>query len=575
MDQEPLLELLGELMLLGLAAPATREDTFATLLASDAAPRGDDLQALLDRVERGAWQSALLVVPRALELFALHFVHEAETIAIAVYEGAKALIAAVEQGIAWLAQQLEELKRTLERLVTEAGKLVEQITGELARLTTHLLTLEDAVLESIRAGGWAAISPGIAWAPGFVQQAARGVYDTAFDGAKWVLEAPLALLGQIATWVHEAVSGLATGGILSRAAIDQEIRCRVLGTSATDITIDLTVDLGKAGEWTLGKVTIPASHIVGALASVVLGDSDYGGAVDTVIARANELQGNQVQQGATRKAISGAIIKQDAQAAVGALTTGRALTVDLGIPSGTIRHDHAILYVRIEGANLAFVDTPLGVPRRVRVAINGAEYQYTAEQWKVDGQAIVLPLVVVPDSSGLVPASVEPSVRLTRMRLPVGATLTPDAGAGTSELTLSVDTAAPVPLPAPPAPPGPAAPPAPRAAPLVRPVPSLLPRAALGSGDLVAVPMSRDTAVTVSESQDTVMVATATGGRMSGATEAAQGWGWKLLGGSEEEIPSAYPVVVGNGGVNVIRVSASDGASRTASGAATFFLRRD
>lgn len=81
--------------------------------------------------------------------------------------------------------------------------------------------------------------------------------------------------------------------------------------------------------------------------------------------------------------------------------------------------------------------------------------------------------------------------------------------------------------------------------------------------------------MTVSESQDTVMVATATGGRMSGATEAAQGWGWTLLGGSEEEIPSAYPVVVGNGGVNVIRVSASDGASRTASGAATFFLRRD
>jgi hypothetical protein len=79
----------------------------------------------------------------------------------------------------------------------------------------------------------------------------------------------------------------------------------------------------------------------------------------------------------------------------------------------------------------------------------------------------------------------------------------------------------------------------------------------------------------VTESQDTVIVATVTGAKVAAASEAGQGWGWTLLGDGADEIPSHYPIVVGNSGVNVIQASVSDGASRTASAAVTFFLRRD
>jgi hypothetical protein len=564
-EREPLLGLLGELMRLGLATPATRDETFATLLTSDRAPRDGDLQALLDRVEAGAWRTALLVVPRALQLVALHFVHEAEALALAVWEGAKALIAAAQAGVAWLAQQLDQLRHKLEELVGAAALLVGRIAEALAQLVAHLLTLEDAVLASIHDAGWAIVAPLIAWAPGFVQDAARELYDDAFDGLGWVLKAPLLLLGAIATWVHDVVAALTAGGCCSRQAVDQEIRRRILAAGASDLTIDLTVDLGAAGRWSLGKVTIPAAQVVGALASVVLGDVVYGGAVDTVVARAGELQANQAQQQTVGGAIGGALLEQDAQATVGDLTTGRPLVVEPGIRDGAIRRGQATLLIYVHGANLSFVDTPLGVPRRVQVTINGVEYRYTADQWKPDGNAIRLSLAVVPDTLHLAPAPAEPDLRLKRMRLPVGATLAPAEGATANEVVLAIGQPAPPTLgPLPGLPLGRRPIPA---------VPGLRPGAVLGADDLVAVPASGGAPVTVTTAQDTVVVATASGGRGSAATEMAQGWGWTLLGGGAD--PSLdLPVVVGNAGANVVQVSAADGAGRTGSAAATFYLQR-
>jgi hypothetical protein len=567
-EREPLLGLLGELMLLGLATPATRDETFATLLSSDRAPRDHDLQALLDRVAAGAWRTALLVVPRALQLVALHFVHEAEALALAVWEGAKALIAAAEAGVAWLAQQLDQLRHKLEELIGAAALLVGRIAEELARLVAHLLTLEDAVLVSIHDAGWAIVAPLISWAPGFVQDAARELYDDAFDGLGWVLKAPLLLLGAIATWVHDVVAALTAGGRCSRQAVDQEIRRRILAAVAFDLTIDLTVDLGTAGRWTLGKVTIPAGQVVGALASVVLGDGVYGGAVDTVVARAGELQANQTQQQTIGGAIGGTLLEQDAQAAVGALITGRPLVVEPGIPDGAIRRGQAILAIYVHGANLSFVDTPLGVPRRVQVTINGAEYRYTADQWKADGNAIRLSLAVVPNAVHLAPALAEPGLRLKRMRLPVGATLAPAEGATANEVILGV--AQPAVLPPPTPGPLPGLPQGRRPMPAV---PGLRPGAVLGSDDLVVIPASGGAPVTVTAAQDTVVVATASTGRGNAATELAQGWGWTLLGGATD--PSLdLPVVVGNAGANVVQVSAADGAGQTGSAAATFYLQR-
>jgi hypothetical protein len=567
-EREPLLGLFGELMLLGLATPTTRDETFATLLTSDRAPRDRDLQALLDRVEGGAWRTALLVVPRALQLVALHFVHEAEALALAVWEGAKALIAAAEAGVAWLAQQLDQLRHKLEELVGAAALLVGRIAEELAQLVGHLLTLEDEVVASIHHAGWGIVAPLISWAPGFVQDAARELYDDAFDGLGWMLKAPLLLLGAIATWVHDVVAALTTGGCCSRQAVDQEIRRRILAAGAFDLTIDLTVDLGTAGRWSLGKVTIPAGQVVGALTSVVLGDGVYGGAVDRVVAGAGELQANQAQQQTIGGAIGGAVLEQDARAAVGALTTGRPLVVEPGIPNGAIRRGRATLLIYVHGANLSFVDTPLGVPRRVQVAINGVEYRYTADQWKADSNAIRLSLAVVPEAVHLAPALAESGLQLKRMRLPVGATLAPAEGATANEVVLAIGqpTVLPPPVPGP----LPGLPPGRRPVPAV---PGLRPGAVLSSDDLVVIPASGGVPVTVTAAQDTVVVASVAGGRASAATEVAQGWGWTLLGGATD--PSLdLPVVVGNAGANVVQVSVADGAGQIGSAAATFYLQR-
>jgi hypothetical protein len=588
--REPVLHAMGELLLLGLSVPQTRDQTFATLLRSDAAPQDARLHAVLDQVERGVWDTVLLLFPRLLALAVDHFVHEAEAIAVAIYEGAKAVVAAVDAAIAWLGQQVDELRYQLAQLMEAAKQLVADLSAKVLQLSRHLLTLEDAVVASVRAAGWSVASEVISWAPGFVRDAIRDVYNTAFDALRWALEAPLALLSSIAAWVHEVVIQHAGSGIFSRSAVDQEIRDRIHASGALDLTIDLTVDLGWAGTWKFGKITIPAGDVIGAIASVVLGDEAYGNAVDALVTGSSGLHANQAQQQATQSAIAGALDQQQGQATVAALTTGKQIAMQLSVANGSIHQGRAIIHIHVFGVNETFVDTPLNVPRRIRVHVNGTEYQYAADQWQRDPPAIVLSLCIVPGALGLLPTPVEPTFTFTRTRLPPGATLQATAGAAGNELTLSVaDAAAPQPLavpgPTPPTPGPPTDPTGPSAArhllddlehaaavdsatALGRATP---PTAVLAAGDLVPLPTGAAGATTVTSSHDAVVLAAPTGAPAVAQDEAAQGWHWTILPGSGAP-ERAYPIVVGRPGVNVVQVAASDGKSASSHAATTFLL---
>lgn len=591
-QREPVLDAMRELLLLGLSVPQTRDETFATLLRSDAAPQDARLHAVLDQVERGVWDTALLLFPRLLALAVDHFVHEAEAIAVAIYEGAKAVVAAVESAVAWLAQQLDQLRHQLAQLVEAAKRLVADISAKVLQLSRDLLTLEDAIIASVRAAGWSVASEVIAWAPGFVRDAIGDVYDAAFDALRWALEAPLALLSSIAVWVHEVVTQHAGSGILSRSAVDQEIRDRIHASGALDLTIDLTVDLGWAGTWRFGKITIPAGDVVGAIAAVVLGDEAYGNAVDALVGGASSLHANQAQQQATQSAIGGALDEQQGQATVAALTTGKQIAIQISAANGSVHQGRAIIHIHVFGVNETFVDTPLNVPRRIRVHVNGTEYQYAADQWHPDPPAIVLSLCIVPGALGLLPAPVEPTFTFARTRLPAGVTLQAAAGGAVPELTLDVAGAtAPQPLAAsgtaPPAPgPAPTVPAGPRpgrrvldaveraavvdgATALGRATP---PTAVLAAGDLVPLPTGASGATTVTGSRDAVVLAAPTGAPAVAKDEAARGWRWTIVGDGGGPEP-AYPVVVGRPGVNVVQVAASDGRSASGHAAATFFLQ--
>src|SRR6185312_9641837 len=196
----------------------------------------------------------------------------------------------------------------------------------------------------------------IDWAPGFVRTAARDVFDLTFDALTWLLAAPLQALRFIAGWVHDVLTGQIGSGIVSRSALEDAVRQKIHSIAASDLTIDLSLDLGPAGKWALGGVTIGAGAVVAALADVTIGSEPFGAAVAAVVGSAGVLRATQAQQQATQGALDGAVKQADAQAAMSTLTTGRALQISVTPANRSVHEGRAVIRVRVDGANRTFVD---------------------------------------------------------------------------------------------------------------------------------------------------------------------------------------------------------------------------
>ena len=569
-EREPVIWAASELLRLGLGSDATRGASMAMIVGSDGAPRPAELQRLFGQVEEGIWRIALLAVPRTLELIGAHFVHEIELVAKAIYDGTRALVSAIEAGIAWLAQQLDLLEKKLEQLAAAAAQLVADIAGTVSGLTEALLELEDQIIQTIRADGWALAATLVSWAPGFVRAAAHDLYNAAFDALTWLLESPLQVLDLVAGWVHEALAQQIAAGAFSRAGLEQAVRNGIYAAAAADLTIELKLDLGPLGRYNFGSVTIAAGHVLGTIAATVLGEASFGAAVETLLGKGSTLRATQAQQQATQSAHDQALTKQQAQETVGSLTTGQPLHVILNVAAGSVHSERVKLIVTIEGANRSFVETPLGVPRRIRLFLNGVEYAAAPEQWFADTTKLTLSVYVVPEPFSLVPQPVQPPYRFDRLRLPRGAVRQVQDVGAVGQLLLDVGAVLNQPPPTQP--------------PMLGPQPGGAGDPRLGrigprgqpftSPDVVDVPMVQGGSTTITADQHTVVIAQPTGAPPASAREQAAGWGWGLVAvDTGEPIDLTLPVIVGRRGVNVIQVAASDGKDQLESAGVTFILK--
>jgi hypothetical protein len=556
-------------MQMGLQAGASRDQSFNALLGSSDPANPEQLTLALNQIESGLWAVAKLALPRILQIILDHYVNEAKVIAMAIYDGAKAVVAAVESALAWLGQEVQQLTQKLNELVAAAGQLVADIASEVDALASYLVTLEHSVLESIRAYGWGIAQQAISWAPGFVQDAAKGVYDALFDGFEWLLEAPLKVLELAADWVHEIVTDLMqSSGQMSRSSVDDQLRQRIFSHGATDISIDLSVDLGLAGHYDFGTIQIPGSGIIGVIAEAILGDSQYGSSVDAVIGNATPLRANQAQQQSTQSTLSGSLNQQQAQTQLGSLTTNQPLTITASLSNWTTYNQQGRLTLRIAGANRSFVDSTLGVPRRVTVVLNGQEYPYSSDQWSVDGSSIVLDAYVVPHRKQLTPQLVRPKYTLSTLQLPAGTTIKVVAGEPLLRYELEAksadatavhagamtararDTTGVISHPGP----------------VHVPLPGNI-----GTAEVVHLPTYSNPMVVASAASDTrVLVADVSGGPMTSLAEQGQGWRWSLA--NAVGIDQLLPVIVGRPGLNVLQIAVSDGKAETAHAAVAFYL---
>lgn len=391
----PLVQSLETVLGADLSDPARRDASFAAVADTDAPPDSGALSTALSRLEDGSLDLAGEILLGVLEILGMHLVDEAEAVAALVYEGVRPVVEAVEEAVTWLGEQLEQLQARAEELGREIEQALERLAGEIAVLAAHLETLLQDVLEAIRADGWKLAQPLVGWLPEAVQDAVHEVYDALFDGVESLLEAPLAVLGNVADWVSAELLAQAQAGTVDAATAATTVRNRILGSSALDLTIPLDVDLGLLGTYDLGSVTIPHSVVLGSVASTSLNDQSARNTVSAAASIASDLSSLQAQKAAVARAVAEETTKEAEEAAVAGLASGAPVTVTFDPDEAALHERDHVVAIRVEGANPTFVDTTLGVPRRISVFVNGSPYSYAPADWRVVGEAIELELRVI------------------------------------------------------------------------------------------------------------------------------------------------------------------------------------
>ncbi|HEX7168635.1 MAG TPA: lamin tail domain-containing protein [Acidimicrobiales bacterium] len=395
-QREPLMDVLGQLIRMGLATDAGFDAAMDTLLTTDAAPAADNLDAALARVQDGAWAIAGFVVPRALELVAMHFVHEAKRLAVAIYEGAKAVVEAVQKGLALLANTARELADRARVLAAQGLQLAAQVAGHIRGAAEHVRSLVAAIVAKVRAFGRSLLDPVIAWMPEWAQNELRNLYNTVFDAVRWMLDAPLALLSSVAGWAEQALSS-ASAALSNPDAVRQEVRRKIESSSGLDIHFDLALWAFGAKIFDAGRITIPTGKILGIFGDVVLGDPVFHQSVNVASSATASLRAVRAEEATVQQLQAGVAAQQLAQADAARMVPGRALRAEIESPA----HDaavggHATVRIRVTGANRSFVESTLGVEPRIVVRVNGHVYRYDASRWYEDANGVTLSLILIP-----------------------------------------------------------------------------------------------------------------------------------------------------------------------------------
>jgi hypothetical protein len=286
---------------------------------------------------------------------------------------------------------------------------------------------------------------------------------------------------------------------------------------------------------------------------------------------------------------------QKSQAGLASVVTGRPLSIRSSPADGSVHKQRALLQLNVDGANRTFVEAPMGLPRRVKLLINGQEYPYSPDQWTADGQGVRFSAYLVPRAKELAAQLLSPTYTFGTLKLPPGATITATAGQVAGSYQLSAAPAQPVqpaqpaqPFPAP-APPQPFPAPAPPQPPQVRRglalpelIGSVMPAgsgtpstAILGSDQVLPLPDDATPAVTVGSNGDDQVVVARRHPMAKAATtlEQGQGWQWTITAETPEVVDPSLPVIVARGGLNVVQVAVTDGKSEVQHHSTTFFLQ--
>jgi hypothetical protein len=599
-QRKPLFELLQALVGLGLiTGDADLEAVWNELESSNDPLRADDLNKLLERLVSAAVDLVGFVVPRAALIWLQHWVRVGQDLLELVEEGAKAAIKAIETAVDWLMQTIEQLKARAAQLLKNIATIVGQIAAGIANLSSRLQQLAASFVEEVRKAGWSLVDAAIPKELQWLKDAFRLAYNVAFDTVKWILTTPIALLGSIATWIHQELSREIVGGAASVPALTSAASAKVTSSWAPNLQFPVRIET-FAGPIDLGTVTLPASSVLTSIVTVVFNDGSVKGSLAGLASAGNSLAQTQNELSATQAAIDGHLTTESAQTAVSDLVTGRPLVTTITAPlEGRGYHDHAGLRLKVDGANMTYVDAVAGLPRRVRVRINGLNYDYAPSAWRVEGTGIIFDATIVASEGTLAPGGLQGPYDLFEIALADGVDVVTPAGGGRLRIEReAASTPATTELPSPTGfaqpvaatmeePPLVTSPVRPRAVPVPEadvPVVGAIEMAPLADAALLSrltsirrsqpfasgLPEPGGVVLIDPEGSRGMLVATGASGTVASGWDVANGYQMRPVGDLEEVIIG--PPIPGVAGLNTVELFAADGRGARQHTVRTFYL---
>ena len=317
-----------------------------------------------------------------------------------IKEGWKLLKESAKKGIEWFKKESGELNALLGVVNGEIGKLTESMRVSVEKLAGILSRqrIIDDTIDHIRNEGWKYVNSNVPKKFGkYSEKYVEPIYCKFFNKNKYLLVYPLrSFIPNLAYCANlDVEEQLNLGRTLNKNILINNLKNDARKTSISDMKIPVKFKkkvFGQKIRINLGTFTLPGNLIIGYAIDYVFSRTDVNNAIGNIVNKGNEIGRKRIERdGIQAKRKNKYINKIEAEKKYKNLFTGKDLEVSIYSPEEEITYDDEVdLHVVLSGANKSFVEFTLGVPKRVKLFINGNEYNYSGEDWteKEDGKKL-------------------------------------------------------------------------------------------------------------------------------------------------------------------------------------------
>jgi transcriptional regulator of met regulon len=406
--RENLFESMEKLIYLGLSTEGL-EKVWNTLKTSDDPPMKGDLWELAERLMKDAWDLLVLITEETFAILSGAIWQCGEAAIAMIVTAVKWAVKGIKQGIDKLVEWIHELDEKLAKLKGDINDLLTVISGVINDLADKLSNILNDIIEEIRSKGLdyaksvvgleyvKSVVPKKIWKIvglnkilGIVEKKVVKEYNNMFGEFETKLRSSLSSFTNLASWFNvELQEQLGSGKTLDNINLINSLKEEARKKRVPDLTIQVKVPLVIVpGIWkktiNFGTITVPGDLMLGRAVDFVFNKitNECNSLITNIVKKGNKLALTQREHDLYQASREDEISKQQALTEIDHTFTHSPLEVSIDTPvEANIYTNEVDLRVGISGANKTFVNSAIGVPNRVKVYINGTEYNYSGCNW--------------------------------------------------------------------------------------------------------------------------------------------------------------------------------------------------